>query len=76
MDEPRSPDPVSPDQIDQQHPLAGRPCPSIRLRAYTDEQIEHFARADTLDGEALRIARQFDMPTGGRSFQTCTTVRQ
>ena len=75
MDEPRSPDPVSPDRIELLLP-AGRPCPSIRLRAYTDEQVEHFARADTLDGEALRIARQFDIATGGRSFQTCTTVRQ
>jgi hypothetical protein len=43
--------------------------PSIRLREYTDEQIEEFERADVLDGEALEIARRFDQATGGSFFQ-------
>jgi hypothetical protein len=43
--------------------------PSVRLREYTDEQIEAFERADVLDGEVLENARRFDRATGGIFFQ-------
>jgi len=41
---------------------------SIRLREYTDEQIEQFERADAIDGDALEIARRLDRATGGSFF--------
>ena len=49
--------------------LATRTRPYITLREYTDEQIAQFRADDALDGEALRIARQFDRATGGSFFQ-------
>jgi hypothetical protein len=67
MDVPRSPDPVSSDRPELLPPAVGMPA-SSRLRAYTDEQIQEFERADILDGEGLRVARQFDLATGGDFF--------
>ena len=49
--------------------LATRTRPYIKLREYTDEQIEQFMEADALEGEALEIARRFDRATGGSFFQ-------
>ena|SRR5688572_5971910 len=48
--------------------LATRTRPDIKLRDYTDEQIEQFMKEDVLDGEALEIARKFDRAAMGGSF--------
>src|SRR5215212_894207 len=45
--------------------LATRTRPYIKLREYTDEQIKEFMRRDVLEGEALKVARQFEQATGG-----------
>jgi hypothetical protein len=39
------------------------------LRQYTPEQVEEFMRRDILEGEALKVARQFEQATGGNFFQ-------
>jgi excisionase family DNA binding protein len=49
--------------------LATRTRPHITLREFTDEQIEQFELADALDGDALAVARRFDLATGGAFFQ-------
>lgn len=67
MDVTRSPDPVSSDQPELLPTAVGMPA-SSRQRAYTDEQIQEFERADILDSEALRVARHFDLATGGGFF--------
>ena len=68
MDVPRAPDSEPPEDGSAQ-PLITSPPSSIRLRRYTDEQLRAFTRADTLDGEALRIARRFARATGLGFFQ-------
>jgi transcriptional regulator GlxA family with amidase domain len=58
---------LSPKEADE---LAAEAVRAVRAaREYTDEQIEQFELADALDGEALKIARQFDQATGGSFFQ-------
>jgi excisionase family DNA binding protein len=49
--------------------LATRTRPYIKLREYTDEQIEQFMEADVLEGEALEVARNFDRAMGGAFFK-------
>src|SRR5215217_2085577 len=48
--------------------LATSTRPYIKLRHYTDEQIEQFMQEDVLDGEALEVARRFDRAMGGAFF--------
>jgi excisionase family DNA binding protein len=49
--------------------LATRTRPYVKLRQYTPEQIEEFMARDVLEGEALKVARQFEKATGGNFFQ-------
>ena len=48
--------------------LATSTRPYIKLRRYTDEQIEQFMQEDVLEGEALNVARRFDRAMGGAFF--------
>ena len=49
--------------------LTTRTRPYIKLREYSDEQIEQFMQADALDGKSLEVARDFDQVMGGRFFK-------
>src|SRR5215210_5878667 len=49
--------------------LATRTRPYVKLREYTDQQVEAFMRRDVLEGDALKVARQFEQATGGTFFQ-------
>jgi excisionase family DNA binding protein len=48
--------------------LATRARPYVKLRQYTAEQVDDFMRRDVLEGDALRVARQFEQATGGTFF--------
>jgi len=48
--------------------LATRTRPYIKLREYTDEQIEQFLKEDVLEGKALEVARAFDERAMGGAF--------
>src|SRR3954454_21231395 len=48
--------------------LATSTRPYIKLRHYTDAQIEKFMQEDVLEGEALEVARRFDRAMGGAFF--------
>src|SRR5213080_4932684 len=45
--------------------LATRTRPYVKLREYSAEQIAQFLEDDVLEGEALKVAQQFDQATGG-----------
>lgn len=49
--------------------LATRTRPHIKLRDYTQQQIEQFRQDDALEDGALKAARRFDQATGGTFFQ-------
>jgi excisionase family DNA binding protein len=49
--------------------LATSTRPYIKLRRFTDEQIEQFMQEDILEGEALNVARRFDRAMGGAFFR-------
>lgn len=49
--------------------LATRTRPYVKLRDYTPGQIEKFRQNDVLEGNALKVARQFDKAIGGNFFK-------
>lgn len=48
--------------------LATSTRPYIKVRHYTDAQIEQFMQEDVLEGEALDVARRFDRAMDGAFF--------
>ena len=54
--------------------LATRTRPDIRLREFSDEQVEGFLENDVLEGEALAVAQRFDRLMGSAFFQARQAV--